>query len=50
MPIAVIRKVNRFMTPCVRSLLALLVGDIRMLPKAIQTELRKASEVTEEAL
>jgi DNA-binding transcriptional LysR family regulator len=50
MPIAVIRKTNRFMTPCMRSLLALLVGDICMLPKAIQTEFRKTSEILEEPL
>jgi DNA-binding transcriptional LysR family regulator len=45
-PIAIIRKTNRFITPCVRSLLALLSGDICMLPQPIQTEFRKASGIT----
>jgi DNA-binding transcriptional LysR family regulator len=45
-PIAVIRKTSCFMTPCVRSLLALLMGDICILPHVIQTELRKASEIS----
>jgi DNA-binding transcriptional LysR family regulator len=43
-PIAVIRKTSRFTTPCVRSLLALLTGDIRLLPRGIQTEFQKAVE------
>jgi DNA-binding transcriptional LysR family regulator len=45
-PVAVIRKTSRFMTPCVRSLLALLMGDICMLPSVIQTQLRRASEIS----
>jgi len=43
-PIAVIRRTNRFMTPCVRSLLALLTGDIRLLPRAVRREFQKVSE------
>jgi DNA-binding transcriptional LysR family regulator len=45
MPIAVIRKTSRFITPCIRSLLALLTGDIRLLPKITQTEFGKTSEI-----